>query len=311
MKWSLTTRDTIQSIELAFPSSYNISGVTLIERVGIGAGKISLAGNTIVFTVDAPVTVAANTPIRLELSNIVNKVTTDSALVTFTTKNTGGTVIDGPTAAVVPLKQITTTDIGNDTVSNIKLGINAVTGDKIADGSIGTDDLATGAVTRTKIGMRQVNTENIQVESITERHMQPDFLVTRQYPDRHSDNVSLGRGWNPDGVKKSFNVITYYFDDSNGTSVRRPLQVQSGTSVYASLDFGGSAICSVADMNPSNIPNAVQVSCDRPPANGAKLNLLIINGNPMQYLQSYLNSRLGLESCFTYSIYIIPYQLSL
>ena len=78
--------------------------MTLIERAGIGSGKISLSGNTIVFTEDAPVTVAANTPIRLELSNIVNNVTTDSAFVTITTKNTGGTVIDGPTAAVVPLR---------------------------------------------------------------------------------------------------------------------------------------------------------------------------------------------------------------
>ena len=127
--------------------------------------------------------------------------------------------------------------------------------------------------------MRQVGPDNIQLESLSEDYMRPNFLVTREYPDRNTDSP-VGRGWNPDGVKKSFNVITYYFDHSSGASVRRPLQVLGGTSAYASLDFGASAICTVADMNPSNIRNAVQVSCDRPPANGAKLNLLIINGFP-------------------------------
>jgi hypothetical protein len=110
----------IKTIQLRFTSGYNVAGATIIEKAGIGSGVLSVVGNTVIFTVTTPVSVAASTPIRLELANIVSEIS-PSAAVTIRTKDIIGNVIDGPTAVGVPLKQITTTDIHDSSVTGSKI----------------------------------------------------------------------------------------------------------------------------------------------------------------------------------------------
>ena len=71
--FNTATAGTIKTIEIAFPSGYNVAGTRLIERNGNEAGTIAINGNTVIFTVSSPVNKPTGTPIRLELSNIVNK----------------------------------------------------------------------------------------------------------------------------------------------------------------------------------------------------------------------------------------------
>ena len=66
----------------------------------------TVTGNRVVFTIGSPSSIAAGIPIRLELSNIVNQINALSSSVTIATKGINGAIIDGPTAATVPLKQL-------------------------------------------------------------------------------------------------------------------------------------------------------------------------------------------------------------
>jgi hypothetical protein len=94
--FNTATTGTLRTIEIAFPAGYNVAGTSLIERVGIGAGTISRTGNTIIYTVTSPASIAANTLIRIELANIVNTNVGATASIGITTKGTNGNIIDGP-----------------------------------------------------------------------------------------------------------------------------------------------------------------------------------------------------------------------
>lgn len=182
--FTTATTGTIQSIEIVFPSGYDVAGAKVIERIGIGVGTITGLGNSLIYIVNSPVNIPLNTPMRFEISNIINTVTAGSASVTITTKNTEGDVVDGPTAAAVPLRQITTTDIADNAVSNLKLGDNAVTSPRIADGSIETHDLDDSVLTSTKVNSSLMHTK-ILSDSICD----VDYF-----------------GWCPDGQHMTFGI---------------------------------------------------------------------------------------------------------
>jgi hypothetical protein len=159
--FTTATTGVVKTVEITFPVGYNVAGTKLLEREGIASGTTAVKGNTVVFTIGSPGSIAAGIPIRLELSNIVNQILAPTSSVTITTKGINGAIIDGPTSAAVPLKQIATTDIANSAVTNLKLGANAVTSEKITDGNVGTNDFANNAVTSQKIGDRQVGNVDI------------------------------------------------------------------------------------------------------------------------------------------------------
>jgi hypothetical protein len=128
---------TIKTITLAFPSGYNTFGAKLIERSGVGAGTVALGPTTITYSVTSPITVPANTPIRLEFSNINNPGVAGNYAVAITTKDSSAVVIDGPTASTaIPIKQIGTKDMANGAVTNSKLAANSVSSNNIADSSV-------------------------------------------------------------------------------------------------------------------------------------------------------------------------------
>ena len=133
-------------------------------------------------------------PIRLEISNIVNKITTAGSSVSIATNNVNGVVIDGPTSVGVPLKQIRTEDIANNAVTNTKIGSNSVTGVKIADGNVSATDLADNAITNQKILDGQVTAEKLS----------PTLMYTKRLFDTTCVSGEPGGiigpiGWCPSG----------------------------------------------------------------------------------------------------------------
>jgi hypothetical protein len=125
--FNTATTGTIKTISLAFPSGYNTFGAKLIERSGVGAGTVALGPTTITYSVTSPVSVPANTPIRLEFSNINNPGVAGNYAVTITTKDSSAAVINGPTASTaVAIKQIGTNDIANGAVTQAKIAHGSV-----------------------------------------------------------------------------------------------------------------------------------------------------------------------------------------
>jgi hypothetical protein len=131
--FNTATAGQIRTIEIAFPAGYNVAGTSIIETAGIGTGTISRTGNTVIYTVGSPSNVGANTPIRLELANIVNTNAGQTASISITTKANNGNIIDGPTTASTPIKNI----------SNLDIADNAVTSQKIGDGQVTAAELST------------------------------------------------------------------------------------------------------------------------------------------------------------------------
>jgi hypothetical protein len=65
---------------------------------GLGAGTASRSGQTITYTVSAPASVPAGTPIYIEFTNLTNTATTGNYTTSVSTKN-GGPALDGPTVS--------------------------------------------------------------------------------------------------------------------------------------------------------------------------------------------------------------------
>lgn len=173
--FTTATTGTIKTIEIAFPVGYSIVGTGVVERIGIGAGTIQKTGTTIIYSVTSPVSIPANTPIRLELANIVNNNIKSAASVSITTKDSAGTKIDGPTLSSTFIRNIGTNDIAGS----------AVTTAKIADQNVFTNDLANNVVTAPKVS--------------------PALMYTKQLNDGACDQNS--NGWCPDRSRRLFTII--------------------------------------------------------------------------------------------------------
>lgn len=108
------TTGTIKTIEMSFPSGFDVSIATkLIEKSGIGSGSLSApSSTTLIYTVSNPVSVPAGTSIRFEIGRITNSNTAGSFMVSITTEDTVATIIDGPTSSgSFPIKDITGNDV--------------------------------------------------------------------------------------------------------------------------------------------------------------------------------------------------------
>lgn len=115
------TTGTIKTIQMDFPSSFDVSAATrVIEKADIGPGSLSaLSSSTLLYTVNDAVSVSAGTKIRLEIGKIINSDTADSFFkVSITTKDTAGGTIDGPTLSPsIPIKDISSSDIAANTIT--------------------------------------------------------------------------------------------------------------------------------------------------------------------------------------------------
>ena len=173
-----TSAGIIKNIELTFPTGSNLNSAVLLEVSGVGSGLASISGQKLTYAITSAVSVPAAATIRLEVGNIVNPILPNNALtVQVITKNTAGAIIDSGTSAGYLIKQIGSTDIAN----------NAITNTKIQDGQVGTNDLADNSVSTTqfssKLADNAVITPKIANNSITSAKIQDGQVVTQDIRD--------------------------------------------------------------------------------------------------------------------------------
>ena len=122
--FNTATTGTIKFIDITFPAG-TLIGVAplLVEAEGIGAGSAAKTSATVIrYTVTNAVSVPAGTEVRLEFFNVVNPTAPSTGYkVTVTTRNAGGTAIDGPTLSNgMNMKQIGTDQIADGAVTSAK-----------------------------------------------------------------------------------------------------------------------------------------------------------------------------------------------
>jgi hypothetical protein len=130
-----STTGVIDKIQMDFPAGTNIGAAGVIERVGIGGGTLLKSGSSLTYDVTAPVSVPANTFIRLEITGIKNPTNPSSSLTAgITTMDSIGNVIDGPSQTnVYVIRQISASDIADSAVTTQKIADEAITPTKPAE----------------------------------------------------------------------------------------------------------------------------------------------------------------------------------
>jgi len=117
-----STTGAIDKIQMDFPTGTGIGAAGIIERVGIGGGTLLKSGSSITYDLTTPVSIPAGTFIRLEMfgiKNPINPSTTFTAMIT--TKDSGGTPIDGPSQTnVYTIKKIVSSDLADGAVTKTK-----------------------------------------------------------------------------------------------------------------------------------------------------------------------------------------------
>jgi len=111
--FNTATTGTIKTINMTFPSGFDVSAAKNIERTGIGSGWLSAtSSSTLTYTVNNAVSIPAGTTIRLEIGKIVNSNTAGSFRISIATADTASVIIDGPTLSrSFPIKDITGDDV--------------------------------------------------------------------------------------------------------------------------------------------------------------------------------------------------------
>lgn len=105
------TTGTIKTIQINFPSSFNLADISLLEKSNIGSGSLSFTGSTMKYTVNSAASVPAGTTIELEVGRIIAE-NAGTFTVSMRTLNSGAGIIDGPTTSgSFIIKQITGSDI--------------------------------------------------------------------------------------------------------------------------------------------------------------------------------------------------------
>lgn len=113
-QFKTATAGTIKTIEISFPSSFDVSGIRLVEREGISSGTLSSTGSTIKYTLGSAQSISAGTNIRLEIARII-ATAEGSFTVSIRTLNSQGSTIDGPTTSgPFIIKSITGSDVSPD-----------------------------------------------------------------------------------------------------------------------------------------------------------------------------------------------------
>jgi hypothetical protein len=97
--FTAATTAPISTVEMNFGTNFNIVSATrLIENSGIGSGSLFVSGSTLTYKVNNPTTIPVGTIIKLEIARIVANLP-GNFVVSITTKNAGGGIIDGPTSS--------------------------------------------------------------------------------------------------------------------------------------------------------------------------------------------------------------------
>lgn len=158
VSFTTATEAAIKFIDITWPMGFNVAGAMLVEKSDIGAGTLSIVGQTTRYTVTAPSPsiILDGTPIFIMISNIVNPATLSNTC-TVITKNAASGTIDGPTvSAIFSLKRVGTTQIL----------IGAVTLDKMAANSVGSGNIVSGVALT---GSASIDSPTFAIDSVNHR----------------------------------------------------------------------------------------------------------------------------------------------
>jgi hypothetical protein len=131
-----STTGAIDKIRMDFPAGTGIGAAGIIERVGIGGGTLLKSGSSITYDVTFPVSIPSGTFIRLEMFGIKNPISPSTAFTaTITTRDSAGTLIDGPSQTnVYTIKKIVSSDIADGAITSPKIATSFAYQKNLADG---------------------------------------------------------------------------------------------------------------------------------------------------------------------------------
>jgi hypothetical protein len=159
--FTTATTGSIRTVDMRFPSGFDISSAKLIEVQGIGSGSLSVSGQVVKYTVTSPVPITAPKAIKIMMAGITNAATISNQVTvsTIDNNNINIVILDGPTnSAPFTLTPVKNTMIDNLAVTSPKMADNSITSSKIQDGQVATSDVASGAITSNKLDNNSVNT---------------------------------------------------------------------------------------------------------------------------------------------------------
>ncbi len=189
ISFNTATPGIIKSIEITFPSGFNIASTKLIEVQGIGPGSMTITGQILKYSVSSPVLVSASKSIKIMISDVTNSASPSNQVSVVTKDNSiHSAIIDGPTkSAAFTLTPVTNSMIGN----------NAITSTKIAPDSVDTSKIKNGQVTLADMAPNSVYNSTIIDNSIVKADISTGFLkkVSRTYG---------GTDWIPDNTRDWF-----------------------------------------------------------------------------------------------------------
>ena len=164
--FTTATTGTIKVITITFPAGFNILSSKLILASGISSGGISVAGQTLTYTVNSAVSVPSGTNIIIDLGKIVNNAVLSNTI-SVTTKDTLNNIIDGPTTSPgFSLRTVGTNMLAGLAVTNVKIANGAVTNTKIPNGSINGTQIVSGAALS---GPVSIDSPTFSIDSINHR----------------------------------------------------------------------------------------------------------------------------------------------
>lgn len=250
--FTTATAGAIRDVEMTFPAGFNVASAKLLEVQGIGAGSLSVSGQVVKYTVSSPVSIPASRAIKISIADVINSATTSNQ-VSVTTKAISGVnivVVDGPTnSAPFTLVQVSNAMIGANTITAPKLTANSVDNTKIQDGQVTVADLAANSVDANKIKDGTIG--NAEVSTA--------FIKKVTIPDQNDG----GTGWDPDSIRKVFEISDPDVKDSSVISI----------TLYGDFSYSDCLSYRYYDR----ILNIIVIECNRAPPGDTTLNYVLIN----------------------------------
>jgi hypothetical protein len=98
--FTTATAGTLASVTMTVPTGTTAPSLAAGAVYGLGAGTVSLASNTLTYTITTPASVNAGIPIYLSFTGLTNSSTAGSYASTITTENSSATVDAGTSGSV-------------------------------------------------------------------------------------------------------------------------------------------------------------------------------------------------------------------
>jgi len=125
--FTTVTSGTMKSIQMVYPTGFNVAGAKLVEVTSVpvianlAIGTLAVSSQTLTYTITTAPTVAANVIVKITIANIVNTVTPLSNTITVTTRTATPATIDTGTSTAFTLMQVDSQMIGSAAVGTTQI----------------------------------------------------------------------------------------------------------------------------------------------------------------------------------------------